>query len=353
MSDPSPLTALTLGSLLLLVSSLAEAKGQPLALDGTPKQGARSEVLELRESQLTLKWKSAAGSGTRLEFKRLRQRYRQEVLSPRPWTFLRTYEDSTLESGKAREDLTPARTSLHGRAAVLAGLELRPHGKPFRISKEDQDRLELYRLARAFLDGREVEPRQSYELGPEPFLQALVGDFVPASVGKGGAKVRLERVEEGEQGSIAKLAVKLDLRTERHAQLPELRLDLKGRIEWDLSERDLREAELEGTMGVVVVSDDGATRWSASGPLRWTYRAKFLLSRRGGDSAAAREEGRPPAPGVQTLICSQDPKHRVTLADVRNCPRCGEALDAERACPKQHRWVLQYCPHDGAPFRHE
>lgn len=345
--------ALLLSTLCFVPLGLAQAKGDPVSLDGTPRKGTRSEVVELRETRLTLKWKSADGSGTQQEFKRLRQRYRQEVLSPKPWTFLRNYEESTQESGKTPKELTPQRTSLHSRAVVLKGLELQPHGQPFQISQEDRDRLKLYRLARAFLDGRELAPRQSYKLGAEPFLKALVGDFVPSSVGKGGAKVRLESVQEGEQGRIARLAIKLNLRTERHAQLPEIHLDLKGKIEWNLEERDVAEAELEGTMGVFVVKDEGATTWQATGPLRWTYRAKFLLSRRGGDEESARKEGRPPAPGVKLLICSQDPKHRLSVADIRNCPRCGAALDAERACPKKHRWVLQYCPQDGAPFRHQ
>ena len=338
---------------LPLLSGLALAKGEPIPLDGTPRKGTRSEVVEARDSQLTVKWKSADGSGTKQEVKRLRQRFRQEVLSPKPWTFLRNYEESTQESGQSAQELASQRTSLHGRAVVLQGLELKPQGAPFQISKEDRDRLKLYRLARAFLDGRELKPRGSYKLGPEPFLKALVGDFVPASVGKGGAKVRLESVREGEQGKIARLAVKLNLRTERHAQLPEIHLDLKGKLEWNLNERDLAEGELEGTMGVFVVNEKEGASWQATGPLRWTYRAKFLLSRSKGDGEAARKEGRPPAPGVKLLICSKDPKHRISVADVRNCPRCGAALDAERACPKDHRWVLQYCPQDGAPFRHQ
>jgi hypothetical protein len=327
--------------------------GEVVTLDPKPKQGMRREVKESRRSTISTRWKArGGGAGTKVEIGTLDQTYEEEVLKAQPKVTLRQYSESKRSKGeKGKEAPVVKRTSLHGRSVRMVGAGLEPAEKGFEVSKEDREALKFDRLARAFVDARKVEVRDSWKLPAEPFAKALFGDWLPTSAVKGKAKVTLKSFKQKEGVRLATLKVVVSLRIERYEKLPEIHLDLKGEVVWNLDEQGMASSKLEGKISYSTVTKEGG-HWDASGPLSWAYSAKFRLPRKGHD-AQARKEGRPPGPGTTALVCTLDARHRIDLKHYVACIACGKKLDKAHRCPDKHPWTFQFCPHDGAALRHE
>ena len=344
-----PLLLLPILSLLLLAPSYG---GEPIPLERKAQAGQRAEVEEETRSELKIHYrKNGEASVGGVEVNAVKRAYTEEVLRAKPLVTVREYTTSVRSKGKPGAKVKPQQTSLHGRRVKLTGLEIEPGEPGFKLSKGDEEALRLDRLARAFLptEGK-ATIKQNWKLPSDRFAAALWGKLVPPGAHHGGASVDLRKVTKQAGRKIAILRVKLDFRTDLRESFPEIKLKLKGTIRWDLDEDDLLSAELTGTLSYMVVQKEGV-RYTASGPMSYSYSARYLIPREVPKEAGA--STKPPPPGVSVLVCTHDSRHRIALKDIVCCPQCGESLDRERKCPKKHEWMLRHCFHDGAPFRHE
>lgn len=339
--------ALTLPFLAVLASAQA---GEPVNLELVAQAGQRAEVSEESSSELQIHYRKAGEAsvgGSEVSWSK--RSYSEEILRKRPKVQVREYTSSERWKGKPGAKREPRQTSLHGRRVKLSGLEIQPL-EAFELSKSDREQLRFDRLCRAFLPtAGQAAPKEKWTLPSDGFARALWGKHVPPGSHHGGASVELRKVGKVAGRQVAYLKVKLDFRTELRESFPEISLKLKGTIRWDLDEQDLLSAKLEGSLGYATVQDQ--VRVEAKGPFSYAYAARYLIPREVPKEAAA--SAKPPPPGATALVCTHDARHRIALKDIVCCPECGETLDRERKCPKDHAWTLRHCFQDGAPLRHE
>jgi hypothetical protein len=338
-------------TLFLLASALPLASaGDPIPLELKAQTGQRAEVEEESRSELKLHYRKAGEAsvgGTEVNWSK--RAYTEEVLRAKPLIQVREYKTSERWKGKPGAKAKPQQTSLHGRRIKLAGLEMEPT-EAFEISKNDREQMRFDRLCRAFLPtAGQAAPKEKWKLPSDPFAKALWGKLVPPGAHHGGASVELKKVSKVSGRQVALLKVKLDFRTDLRESFPEITIKLKGTIRWDLDEHDLLAADLKGSFGYATVKDQ--VKVEAKGPFSYSYSARYLIPREVAKDAKA--STKPPPPGATALVCTHDSRHRISLKEITCCPQCGETLDRERKCPKEHEWMLRHCFHDGAPLKHE
>ena len=56
---------------------------------------------------------------------------------------------------------------------------------------------------------------------------------------------------------------------------------------------------------------------------------------------------------VAGLACELNDEHRFKINHFGRCTLCGDALDAEKKCPRGDPWAYQYCPFDGSALNPE
>lgn len=339
-------------ALLLLAVPAAAQQGQ-VELVRRLAPGARARVVETSRVELKAHYQARGAAVGETEVSTVERRYTEEVRTAQPELLHRAYELS--QRTKHRLQATPPapeRTSLHGRALLVSGLELKPDG-PFELSKEDREALRLDRLAAALLPAApgKVAKGESWTVGPEPLVQALFGPYVVPSSTESSARVELKQVKAQAGLTRATLKARLSIHVPKSDTIPEVTIQLQGEVVWGVEPGRALEARLEGTIGYVIdTGDEARGRLRAEGPMVWSLQAEPIEGR-AAPSDAQRATGLPPPPGTQALVCKQDPAHRFSLAELLRCIQCGAELEATtRRCPKGHPWPLQFCPRDGAPL---
>lgn len=344
-------------STLIVSGALASAAfaGDPIPLELKAQTGQRAEVEEETRSELKIHYRKAGEASVGAsEVSWGKRAYKEEVIRAKPLVQAREYTLSQRWKGKPGAKREPQQTSLHGRRIRLTGLAMEPTEAGFKISKSDQEAMRFDRLARSFLPtAGQASIKETWKLTSDPFAAALFGKLVPPGAHHGGASVELKKVSKVGGRKVAVLKVKLDFRTDLRESFPEIVIKLKGTIRWDLDEHDLLSADLQGTFGYTTVKQEGGgqIKVEAKGPFSYSCSARYLIPREVPKDAAA--SVKPPPPGAKALVCTHDSRHRIDLKEITCCPQCGETLDRERKCPKDHEWMLRHCFHDGAPFRHE
>lgn len=343
-------------ALLLLTAApliaAASRAGEPVPLARKLEVGARVRVDERARTETQVLVRGKGASVGESEVSELTRRYLEEVRTARPEGLWREFELSTRAKARRGAPLPePERTSLHGRAVVLSGLEMKPDGA-FEISKEDREALRLDRLALALLPpGGSAEKGGEWTVPAAALGRALFGDWVPeANLQGSGARVELKALKRESKRDVARLRVKaLRLQLAKTDALPGLTLTLEGELGFDLQAGCLVSASLEGPLEYVVGGNDAEA--TAQGSLAWSYRAE-VLERRAPSSDEARAQGDPPPPGTQRLVCKKEATHVYPVPDVKCCVMCGKELNRDKVCP-EHGWPLRFCPRDGAPLRPE
>jgi hypothetical protein len=335
-------------ALTLLLALPAAAQQGPVELVRRLVPGARAKVVETSRIELKAFYQARGAAVGDTEVSAVERRYTEEVRTAQPELLHRSYELS--QRVKHRLQATPPapeRTSLHGRALLVAGLELKPDG-PFEVSKDDGEALRLDRLAAALLPAAKVARGESWTVGPEPLVQALFGPYVVPSTTESAAKVALKQVKAKGGLTRATLEARLSIHVPKSDTTPEVTIQLAGEVVWGVEPGRALEARLEGTVAYVVDTSEGRLR--AEGPLSWSLQAEPIEGRAPA-TEAQRATGLPPPPGAQALVCRQHPEHAYPLGELVRCMQCGGELEAStRRCPKGHPWPLQYCPRDGAPL---
>lgn len=339
---------------LVLLLALPVLAGESVPLQRKLSVGSRAKVTERTRTELQVMARGRGSSVGETEVSEVVRRYLEEVRTSKPEGLWREYELSTRAKARRGAPLPdpPERTSIHGRAVLVSGLEQKPDG-PFEISKEDREALRLDRLAAALLPAAGQAGKGEEWTVPAAVLgKALFGDFVPeANLLGSGAKVELRGVKKEGKREVAQLKVKaLVLKMARTDALPGLDVTVKGELTWDLLEGRLVGASLEGPLKWEVGNEEGANV-SAEGTLSWSFQAE-VLERRAPQSDEARARGDPPPPGTQRLVCKKDPTHAYQLKDIRCCVMCGSELSADRVC-KEHGWPLRHCAVDGSSLTPE
>lgn len=337
-----------------LLTSPALADSGPFTIERKLEEGARKKVAEQRSSQLNIKWKGGNHAASGAEVSGLKQKYLQEVRKKQPEILVRDYDHSTRTKHKPKAPPNPERTSLHGRRVLVVGLGLRPDG-PFKVSKRDQESLRFDRLAEAMVPPQRVVAKgESWKISSKALASAMFANYIAAANRRCSAKVTLRKVAKVKGVQIATLKVRIRIKLDATESFPEINMNLKGEVKWALKEGSMAEARLEGPVNYAHRNTQAGKQgtWSAKGTFRWTYKAEFLAPR-AKRNKLSRKQGAPPPPGTQRLVCSLNPKHRVEIKHYPCCLLCGKKLDKDFKCPKDHPWVWQYCPHDGAPLEPE
>lgn len=336
----------------LLAALLAPAAAaQTHTLERVLRVGDRARIEITSASELEMIWDGPHARVGGAELNRVEHRYLEECRSAEPERHWREYERSIRTKRKRGEEGGPVRTSLHGRAVLVSGLELRPDG-PFEIAEDDADDLRYERLLPALLPPQRVVKRgDEWTISAEAIGEALFGRLVPAANLEGsGARVQLRGVRRDGGEEVATLRVKaLAIRTQRSSDFPAIDLQFRGEVKWSLTSGAPLAARLEGPVSFTIAVGEGELE--AAGEAVWTYAAE-LLERRQAASDADRAAGEPPPPGTRALVCELEPAHSYALDDIARCMQCGAELDPRRACA-EHGFPLQFCPRDGGRLQPE
>lgn len=332
---------------LIGLCAVAQA-GDPVPLARKLEVGARLRVEERSRSETQIMFRGKGASVGETEVSEVVRRYQEEVRTVQPEGLWREYELSTRAKARRGAPLEPERTSLHGRAVLISGLEMKPDG-PFELSKEDREALRLDRLALALLPpAGSAERGQEWTVPAAAVGRALFGEFVPeANLEGSGARVELKAVRKEGKREVARLRVKaLLLRLARTEALPGITANLEGELGFDLAAGALVSASLEGPLEYTV--GVGEAEAQAKGKIAWSLEAQ-LLEPRAPSSDEARARGDPPPPGTQKLVCKKEAAHVYGVPDIRCCVMCGKELNQDKLC-QEHGWPLRFCPRDGAPL---
>lgn len=334
---------------LLSLPALPALAGDAVPLQRKLVVGSRARVQERTRSELQTLIKTRGAAVGEAEVTEVARRYVEEVRSARPDLLWREYELSTRAKARRGGPLPdpPERTSLHGRATLVSGLEQKPDG-PFQLSNEDREALRLDRLAAALLPpAGQAEKGAEWTVPAAALGKALFGELVPeANLQGSGARVKLEAVKRDGKREVAQLRVKaLVLKMARTDALPGVEVTVKGEVSWDLADGRLVGAALEGPLKWEAGNEEGASA-TAEGTMSWSYQAE-VLEPRAAQTDEARARGDPPPPGTRRMVCKKERLHAYELKDVRCCLMCGAELSADRVC-KEHGWPLRHCPVDGS-----
>jgi hypothetical protein len=337
-----------LASLLLLSPALG---GDVVTLERKLVTGARARVQERWRAEVQSLYRGKGAAVGDSEVTEVVRRYLEEVRTAQPEGLWREFELSTRAKAKRGAPLPEGeRTSLHGRAVLVSGLEVKPDG-PFELSQEDGEALRFDRLAAALLPpGKQAERGKEWTTPAAAIGRALFGELVPeANLQGSGARVELKAVRKEGKREVAQLRVKaLLLRMARSDSLPGLELSLKGELSWDLEAGRLAAGALEGSLVYTVSDAKEDAQAQAQGSVSWSLQAEPLEARPvASDDARAR--GDPPPPGTQGMVCRKDAAHVYGVPELRCCILCGKELNSDRVCA-EHGWSLRFCPRDGAPL---
>lgn len=337
-----------------LLALATPAAAQPWTLERKLVPGARARVDEVTRTEFRMRFTTRGANVGDTQVENFERRYVEEVRAAQPETLHRAYELSQRAKHHPQQPPNMERTSLHGRGAIVSGLEQRPDG-PFELSKDDREAVRYERLAAAMLPGRPVERSDKWVVPGEVLVSSLWGQlFPPANTDcQARVEVKSSRVVDGK--THVTLRVRASIRTQRTDTLPEITLTLAGELKWSVEEGVLLEGRLEGpiTYGMIGEENGQRTEGRAEGTTAWTYRAEVLDSRLP-PTDAQRRTGLPPPPGAVALVCELDPAHRINLLEIVRCIQCGAGLDlTNRTCPAKHPWPLQFCPRDGSPLKPE
>lgn len=329
-------------ALLALASAPTAAKDTQVSLEPTPRKGLRLEVKESSEWSITSTESQAGQKATSKTLRRMRREFVETVLKPLPrssrWDVLESHRAEGPNAGA----LVERATSMHKRKVRVVGLARALENPALgELSKEDKESLRFDRLAAAFIDRRKAELRDSWKLPAKPFSEALYGEFIPASLTSGEAKLTLKSIERSEGRPVAVLRVSLLLRTKPYQTLPQIELKLRGTLRWDAEARALLETKLEGKLSFEASA--GGKKTVVQGPYR--YLRKVTVKAVGEEPGKALKA--PPPADAKQLVCKLNPDHTIQLGEIKHCPPCGKPLNARRECPEKHEWLLRHCPQDG------
>lgn len=341
-------------SVVVLLALASPAAAQPWTLERKLIPGARARVDEVTRTEFRMRYTTRGANVGDSQVETFERRYVEEVRAAQPETLHRAYELSQRAKHHPQETPNPERTSLHGRGAIVSGLEQRPDG-PFELSKDDREATRYERLAAAMLPGRPIERSDKWVVPGEALVSSLWGQFFAAANTDCQARVEVKSARVVDGKTHVTLRVRASIKTQRTDTLPEVSLTLAGELKWSVEEGVLLEGRLEGPVAYGAIGEENGqrTEWRAEGTTTWTYRAEVLDSRVA-PTDAQRRTGLPPPPGTLALVCKQHPEHRFALHEFVRCIQCGAQLDlTTRACPAKHPWPLQFCPRDGAPLEPE
>jgi hypothetical protein len=138
---------------LPLLALATPAAAQPWTLERKLIPGARARVDEVTRTEFRMRYTTRGANVGDTSLETFERRYVEEVRAAQPETLHRAYELSQRAKHHPQAAPNPERTSLHGRGAIVSGLEMRPDG-PFELSKDDREATRFDRLAAAMLPAR-------------------------------------------------------------------------------------------------------------------------------------------------------------------------------------------------------